>query len=228
MANSHEYALLYNDANVAEMRSLTLGFELLAREENDFVSYLEKSEYISFRKCVIQLVLATDLGDVKRQNCLKAFADDGPVDFSVENNRYMALCVLLKASDIGSSMQSLEGLRIWVCRFYNEQKHALPAGSLMDTQRFHILQIQYLEGYASTLAAIVARSGIVEESCSAQLIDNVSSNLAFWRVGGLDMMVNDWKVPAPPGYVSTGSLKTSIFSAVEKQQISPSPTTMQK
>lgn len=62
LVNSQDLlALRYNDRAPLENHHLAASFSMLRRPEYNFLGQLPKPEYDKIRKCVIELVLATDV-----------------------------------------------------------------------------------------------------------------------------------------------------------------------
>ena len=61
VATSSELALMYNDESVLENHHLAVAFKLLQLPECDILAGLSAKQRTSFRKMVIDMVLATDM-----------------------------------------------------------------------------------------------------------------------------------------------------------------------
>lgn len=60
VASGHSYAMMYNDHSVLENHHCCSAFRLMKVPECDFTGNLSESEYISMRKIIVEMVLATD------------------------------------------------------------------------------------------------------------------------------------------------------------------------
>lgn len=71
---SDELALMYNDQSVAEQRSLSMAFSLFREDSYEKLRLLlfQQSDYIKFRKTVIDLVLCTDIASPERVQIVKS------------------------------------------------------------------------------------------------------------------------------------------------------------
>jgi len=69
-----ELAIMYNDQSVAEQRSLAIAFSLLMNKDYQALRSImfQNDDYQRFRKCVIDLVLCTDIASPERVQLVKS------------------------------------------------------------------------------------------------------------------------------------------------------------
>ena len=134
MQERHSLALLYNDKSVAENNSAYKGLQLLSADQRcDVFAWSSEQERREFRRLVIAIVLSTDIGDADGARMLQLRVQEGSATVSGEGagvgdkgssttagagaldwsapsspERTALLCLLLKAADIGSSMQTFD------------------------------------------------------------------------------------------------------------------------
>jgi hypothetical protein len=61
IATSDKRAMFYNDKSVLENHHCAAAFQLLIRENNNFLNGMDKKQYKAFRGYIVDMVLATDL-----------------------------------------------------------------------------------------------------------------------------------------------------------------------
>ena len=198
---NHDLALLYSDQSVAEMHSLACGFEILNRADHDICAGFTSEERRTFRAVVIDLVLSTNISDYDRQRFLQQKLDtvmmlkseDGYADMSTSMSRLSILNLVIRAADVGASMQDVETSRIWSKRFFLEQKDATDAagGPSVDNAEFCTQHGKFMERHAAVLALSLTSSGAISQSLSLDIMDSTRSNLAAWHEEG-PLTVKSW------------------------------------
>jgi len=191
VAEAHEYALLYNDQNVAEMRSLTLAFELLREEKNNFLKFLKEDDFRTFRHLVVSFILATDINDHDKRQLLKLNLEDvlsrgdENVDFSIPKSRQIYLTVVLKLADIGASIQGSETAITWTEKYFRESSVISTDAS---TDEVRSASMTFIEGQISHCASLVeplVTSAFRFAALPADLVycfrQNLETNTNFWR-----------------------------------------------
>lgn len=119
----HPLAVSHNDISVLENHHLSEAFKLLQRPENDFVHKMPAQKYVVWRRCVIDLVLATDM--TKHFDVLaewgKTFRPKGILPVSDgENSRLNTLKIALKSADIGHCCVSPKLHKRWTGQLQEE------------------------------------------------------------------------------------------------------------
>eukprot|EP00981_Chlorochromonas_danica_P000900 scaffold214_cov160-Ochromonas_danica.AAC.6 len=121
----HPLALKFHDQSVAEMNSLTVGLELLAKPGMDLLEKLSEEDRVIFRKNVIDIVLATDVADTYKKRLIYLKLEDNSdedvgLDTTTPAGRLALLCIIMRACDVASSMQSITTSEIWSRNFFLE------------------------------------------------------------------------------------------------------------
>jgi HD superfamily phosphohydrolase len=89
-------ALIYNDQSVLENYHCSLTFQIIQKEKNNILKNMSKEDKNSFRKMLLNNVLATDLS--KHYPIIKKFqmsVAEG-MNINEEANKHMAMAVALK------------------------------------------------------------------------------------------------------------------------------------
>jgi len=195
VADGHPYALQFNDQSVAEMRSLQLGFQFLARPECDFLSaQLSREEMTRFRKTVIDLVLCTDIGGKDRSQLTmlkikEAFSSDtGEIAAATAtpDGRLASLMLLLKSADVCANMQRGETGFSWARKFFMEGWTPVSKQTkAFDAVYWAKDQGGYLRGYCLKVASMLRASGVVHPSLGAAALANIAAMADKWDVEGV-------------------------------------------
>ncbi|QQP32510.1 Phosphodiesterase [Caligus rogercresseyi] len=124
---SSELALMYNDESVLENHHLAVAFKLLQNPDCDILSNLNNKQRQTFRKMVIDMVLATDmskhmslLADLKTMVESKKVAGSGVLFLDNYNDRIQVLQNMVHCSDLSNPTKPLEIYRKWVDRIMEE------------------------------------------------------------------------------------------------------------
>lgn len=187
-ASSHPYALLYNDKSVAEMRSLTLAFELLQTFKESFYFKLLPCDKASFRKMVIDIVLSTDVADKTEERHFlsdldsELLANENALDEKNGRHRAQALVIFMKAADVGGSLQYLHTSQFWCAQYYREvSKAAIAAGNdPIAVDDFLMHQLQFYSGPVQISAKYLQKIQILPEEFTTSVITNLEVNAQFW------------------------------------------------
>ncbi|QQP33157.1 Phosphodiesterase, partial [Caligus rogercresseyi] len=104
-----ELALMYNDESVLENHHLAVAFKLLQNPDCDILSNLNNKQRQTFRKMVIDMVLATDmskhmslLADLKTMVESKKVAGSGVLFLDNYNDRIQVLQNMVHCSDLSN------------------------------------------------------------------------------------------------------------------------------
>nr|XP_040564799.1 cAMP-specific 3',5'-cyclic phosphodiesterase 4C-like isoform X2 [Lepeophtheirus salmonis] len=124
---SSELALMYNDESVLENHHLAVAFKLLQNPDCDIMANLNSKQRQTFRKMVIDMVLATDmskhmslLADLKTMVESKKVAGSGVLLLDNYNDRIQVLQNMVHCSDLSNPTKPLEIYREWVDRIMEE------------------------------------------------------------------------------------------------------------
>jgi hypothetical protein len=207
VADSHPYALLYNDRNVAEMRSLTLAFDLLSRFERNFYSIMHKEEKMLFRKLVIDLVLSTDMADKTAETLLfddigAALAQDSEtvkiLDYSKPQNRLFALIMILKTSDLGAAVQSANTSLLWTEKFYFELS---PDGTL-NSEEYVRNQLAHYNSGVRACIEYTRELGVISEEIMECIVKNLNNTIDLWSGDQAKDIIEGWKSKRAPAEIN--------------------------
>lgn len=192
----HELAKKYHHQSVAEMNSLSIGLGLLERKEYNLISTLSQENHRKFTDFVIDLVLCTDIADMYKKQMLylrlRDQYDEETGRLRIDNSagKLALLMLILRSSDVGSSMQSLETSHVWVHNYYHEVKLASMRGDgpFFDDDAFFTQQIKYIEGHSMKLIDHLANTGRIETQFIHLLRDNCNNNQRDWIRCGREML----------------------------------------
>ena len=127
VATSSELALMYNDESVLENHHLAVAFKLLQLPECDILAGLSAKQRTSFRKMVIDMVLATDmskhmslLADLKTMVETKKVAGSGVLLLDNYSDRIQVLQNLIHCCDLSNPTKPLPLYTEWVDRLMEE------------------------------------------------------------------------------------------------------------
>ncbi|KAK6180169.1 cAMP-specific 3',5'-cyclic phosphodiesterase 4D isoform X2 [Patella vulgata] len=127
VASGSELALMYNDESVLENHHLAVAFKLLQEENCDIIANLGKKQRQTFRKMVIDMVLATDmskhmtlLADLKTMVETKKVAGSGVLLLDNYTDRIQVLQNMVHCSDLSNPTKPLELYKMWTDRIMNE------------------------------------------------------------------------------------------------------------
>jgi hypothetical protein len=195
VASSHPYALLYNDRNVAEMRSLTLAFELLETSEDNFYTRLLPQDKFLFRKLVIDIVLATDIADKLEEKRFLADLDSEistcgeGLDYNKASHRAYALIMMMKISDIGASLQNIETCRVWSERFFVEISH----GASVNIAEFLRLQTAHISHGVNTTVVYMQKMRLLSDEFASSIMCNLDAVKMFWESEQGNALLLHWE-----------------------------------
>ncbi|XP_070272529.1 3',5'-cyclic-AMP phosphodiesterase 4C isoform X3 [Myotis yumanensis] len=122
-----ELALMYNDASVLENHHLAVGFKLLQAENCNVFQNLGTKEWLSLRRMVIDIVLATDmskhmnlLADLKTMVETKKVTSLGVLLLDNYSDRIQVLQNLVHCADLSNPTKPLPLYRQWTDRIMAE------------------------------------------------------------------------------------------------------------
>jgi len=151
IVTADEKAILYNDKSVLENHHCAAAWFEVMKGENNILSSVSKETYTQIRKIVVELVLATDLGQhFEIIGQFKSAVQSKQIDRKVEKSRLMLNKMALKCGDLGHSAKSLQLHKRWTDRiteeFFqqgdDERKRSLPISPFMDRQKANVPQSQ--------------------------------------------------------------------------------------
>ncbi|XP_021106672.1 cAMP-specific 3',5'-cyclic phosphodiesterase 4C [Heterocephalus glaber] len=122
-----ELALMYNDISVLENHHLAVGFKLLQAENCDIFRNLSAKQWLSLRRMVIDMVLATDmskhmnlLADLKTMVETKQVTSLGVLLLDTYADRIQVLQNLVHCADLSNPTKPLPLYRQWTDRIMAE------------------------------------------------------------------------------------------------------------
>merc|ERR1719239_1433071 len=114
-------ALMYNDESVLENHHLAVAFKLLQLPECDILAGLSAKQRTSFRKMVIDMVLATDMSKhMSLLADLKTMAGSGVLLLDNYSDRIQVLQNLIHCCDLSNPTKPLPLYTEWVDRLMEE------------------------------------------------------------------------------------------------------------
>nr|XP_039273337.1 cAMP-specific 3',5'-cyclic phosphodiesterase 4C-like isoform X3 [Styela clava] len=126
-ATRSELAIMYNDESVLENHHLAVGFKLMQQKDCDLFENLTRKQWQSFRKTVIDMVLATDmskhmqlLANLKTMVETKKVATSGVLMLDNYTDRIQVLQNMIHCADLSNPTKPLELYRGWTDRVMNE------------------------------------------------------------------------------------------------------------
>jgi hypothetical protein len=227
---NHQLAKKYHDQSVAEMHSLTLGLEALQHGEHSLIQHFNSEEKRLFRKLMIELVLGTDIADPYKKKIAydrveelsNAVTGELPISLTSHDSKSILLVLILRASDVGSSMQSVYTSQLWAKNFYLETKFASLVGDAphIEPSHCHATQINYFERHSQFLIKKLIRTNGIVDSFTTSLLHNVDENIQAWKKSGFEL-IREWDCEAVPStWLSSAPTIQSILSSSETSQSS--------
>lgn len=196
----HPLAIRYSDISVAEMNSLSCGFEILNTFENNILLDHTVEERKKFRFLVVQIVLSTDIADQERKLILTQKYElacinklkNGKVDLSVEGNRLSMLSLIMRMADVGACVQNSDTCHIMSYRHYLEVRDAYNVNrGIMLNQKQHCLEhIAFMESYTMVLFESLKVTNILSDKLKNEMEENVNKNLNFWLTEGWELIAS--------------------------------------
>lgn len=199
----HPLALKFHDQSVAEMNSLTVGLELLAKPGMDLLEKLSEEDRVIFRKNVIDIVLATDVADTYKKRLIYLKLEDNSdedvgLDTTTPAGRLALLCIIMRACDVASSMQSITTSEIWSRNFFLEVSLAsYDTEEILreESKKYFNGQIIYMEGHSLILIVKLQTTQALKPEFTDILLQNFQTNLSNWREHGLSLL-DSWTAMA--------------------------------
>ena len=144
VATQAELAITYSDRSVLEMHHLRTLFNILVRPDCDIIMALNAEDRRAFRKLVIELVLATDMGNhFEILSVFKTKIMGKELDAEDDECKTLILRMAMKAADVSNPAKSMKTHDVWTDRYVEEtyrqgdQERALglPISPFMDRER---------------------------------------------------------------------------------------------
>lgn len=209
---SHKFAVTYNDRSPLENMHCSELFHLLQNESSNVLRKLEKPVYKEMRKCMIEMVLHTDMVQhmpmVKELNLLYHTNEEA---FSIEKedesltellasrgaNHQLVLNMMLHTADVSNPMKpwslckrlALLCMDEYFAQGDLEKQANLPVGMLNDRQKVNLPQSQI--GFVEFMIAPLAEAAVQVFPQLNGLATHLSENIQNW----CDIWVQESKPP---------------------------------
>ena len=206
---SSELALLYNDESVLENYHVSTAFKILQKEECNILSSFGKQERQTFRKMVIDLVLATDmskhmtlLADMKTMLETKTFTGTEDLKLDDYSDRMLVLQTLLHCADLSNPAKPLPLYVKWcgliMEEFFQqgdkERKSNMEISPMCD--RFNAAIERTQVGFIDFVVRPVWETWADLVNPDAQeILDTIESNKHYYqsKLGALRSRTTSWK-----------------------------------
>jgi hypothetical protein len=198
-----EMAITYRNKSVAEQNSVDLAWGLLMEPQYEDLRrciYTTQEELESFRKLLVNAVLATDvmdkeLGNLRKRRWDLAFrtetTDTTSNDSTTTTNRKATIVIeyLIQASDVAHTMQHWQIYTHWNEKFFQECYKAYKDGrSEKDpTDGWYDGELGFFDFYVIPLANRLKECGVFGVS-SAEYLNYAVSNREEWSRRGKEMV----------------------------------------
>lgn len=184
-------AIRYNDNSVLENMHTATIFETMSQGFN-VLSNLEESNWTRVRKCIIDMVLATDLA--KHFEILTVFKarvyNLADINIELLEDRLLVLKVALKCGDIGHSAKSLYLHEKWTLlvteEFFiqgdMEKQRGLPVSMFCDRETTNLPKAQ--AGFIKNICSPLFQSlgAYLNSECfTTNVLKSLNSNLEHWE-----------------------------------------------
>ena len=191
-------AILYNDTHVNENHHLAVAFQLLYRNNDNFLTYFSNEDADDFRRLVIQLVISTDMNlhvSVTSNFLIgveKSFKDDS---YLTSEDQLDKMKGLLHFADISNPTKPLELYQEWCKRVTDEflaqgdleRSKGMPISPLCDRAKIDIGKAQtgfinYIVRPLSDILIYQLNYGDDESRDMSDKIDyNIQENYDFYK-----------------------------------------------
>lgn len=184
----HDRAIRYNDHHVNENHHAAAAFDVLLRDENNFLEHLPTEDFVNLRNLVIELILGTDMevhGKVLK-SVTDAFA--APTNSTMDRRAATALlCLVLKCADLGHLTLPRSLHLRWVQRLEEElfrqgdkeKDLGMPVSFLMDRSKPGVQATQV--GFLDKMALPPFRQLASLAPKVAPLLAAVEDNYTYWK-----------------------------------------------
>lgn len=179
-----------NDISVLESMHCSILFSLLAEDDKNILSTLDRDHFILFRRMVIDIILATDMG--KHFDFLRQFRTKNYNPKTIESfePKMEILKMLIKASDIGHAAKSNEIHTNWSLLITEEffrqgdiEKERKKTVSMYCDRETTIIaksQIGFLKNIALPLYDALNHS-LNSSKIETMCVEQIKNNIATWE-----------------------------------------------
>eukprot|EP00163_Fabomonas_tropica_P001897 TRINITY_DN113_c0_g1_i1.p1 TRINITY_DN113_c0_g1~~TRINITY_DN113_c0_g1_i1.p1 ORF type:complete len:1135 (-),score=363.87 TRINITY_DN113_c0_g1_i1:1506-4910(-) len=179
-------ATIYNDMSVLENYHAARAFSMLSESSNNFLADLDDTRWKDFRKGVITVILATDMGrhfDILKK-CNARLEEGSDLDSSSAADRTLVMEIMMKCADISNVAKPFNLASEWADRLLEEffrqgdmeRAQGLPVTPFMDKSQVTKpkSQIGFMNFMAMPLFGAAAKLVPPMEKQLQQLKDNVA------------------------------------------------------
>ncbi len=229
----HKYALMYSDTSVNENHHCAVVFmKTMDNPEVNIFSTLSPEDYEDIRKCIIRLILATDMSKhfsilTQFKNRVEAASLD---NLEVTDTRWSVLEVMIKCADLSNSTKKMNVSKKWVDKvmeeFYTqgdkERSLGLPISQFMDRNNSNIPKCQ--TGFIDVLVnPLYEALNVYCQRFSSQMIVPMTSELAKNRAQWVQLTLSTPDLltasAAPPSHGTMGKSKPSTSNGEDKADV---------
>jgi hypothetical protein len=193
LVNSRHYlATRYNDNSVLENMHTSMIFDLIHQGRTDILGNLSEEDWARVRRCIIEMVLATDLS--KHFELLSVFKTRAfnlaNINLDLIEDRLLVLKLSLKCGDIGHSAKELYLHQKWTLlvseEFFKqgdiEQAKGLPISMFCDRKSTDLAKTQagFLKGICLPLFEALGNY-FQSDTYNTSIIDNLHKNISHWE-----------------------------------------------
>jgi hypothetical protein len=157
ISTANQKAIFYNDRSVLENHHLASAWQILLKEDSNFLTHLSKEEFRSVRDQVVEMVLATDLSG--HFAMLSAFKNKvlaaGTFNLDNKDDRNLFWKICIKCADVSNMAREWGLYERWLTRIMaeffrqgdEEKKMGLQVSPFMDRETVQIpsAQISFLD-----------------------------------------------------------------------------------
>ncbi len=201
-----DMAIAYNNKSIAEQNSVDLAWGLLMEPQYEDLRrciYTTQEELESFRKLLVNAVLATDvvdgeLGNLRKKRWELAFQKEETLDPAVCDDRCtinrkatIVIEYMIQASDVSHTMQHWQIYTHWNEKFFQECCKAFEDGRADNDPRdgWYDGELAFFDFYIIPLAKRLKECGVFGAS-SDEYLNYAENNREEWCRRGRDMVVD--------------------------------------
>lgn len=195
ITNKDKMALRYNDVSVLENMHSALLYKILSQEEFNILSNLPYEDWTESRRCIVNMILATDMG--KHFELLGQFRarsqSSSDIDLQKSEDRMFLLSIAIKCADLGHSAKPLALHQKWtelvLTEFFTqgdlERAKGLPVSMYCDRETTDIPKSQ--AGFIRNICLPLFEAWtdyLRSEEVSKACLEQLKGNLSMWEAKG--------------------------------------------
>lgn len=184
-------AVIYNDRSVLENHHVSAAFQHLMKDQNNILKNCDSATWAEFRKIVIEMVLATDLGhhfDILAH--FKNQVSNAGVNRNAARDRLLLMKMTLKCADVSHTAKNRELHLEWTHRIIEEffqqgdleKSKGLPVSPFMDRETPHVARAQV--GFINFLVKPMFETFmeyLEMHTDEYPVLRELNSNLRYWE-----------------------------------------------